>query len=546
MFIDEVMRRSAGIYLHALREGRRLAWWGANFTLEQMQRLLGSSDEPNLEMNDATLKAEVETELFRPADTPKGRVTIRVVDGVVELRGTAKTQKQIRDLERRAREIPEVRDVENLLHQPETPAPGRTDAPAPKRKRTASSSRGHGAVLADPARALGSAPRQPSKVGRQSAPRKRDRPLPASDPPAARADRPTHGTPEHPSPSTSERPAPSTSDRPTPGTPERPSPSAGARPRPPAWASDPRPARPSDPAPAPANDPPPARATNRRLAHLSDPAPARGATRPQHQRTSRPQHGRATQPQHQRPTHARHARATRLAPGRDPPPARPSDPGPAPGRPAPSTPERPSPSAGARPAPTTGERPTPGTGERATASASVRLRNVRRAGNRAVGCDPSADKGRARRLGASGRFGRSREQRRDLQTARPPRDGGGGRPAHSVSHQPGLTPVHRQLGADPGRRARGRAGSAAEGAASAATSAAGELTRGAALETAAHIGVVGRPFGAGAVANPRPDAPCRTTGARLVERISQLGIRALARLQQTRCASSLPLRAVSQ
>ena len=118
MFIDEVMRRSAGIYLDALREGTRLAWWGANFTLEQMQRLLGSSDEPNLEMNDATLKAEVETELFRPADTPKGRVTIRVVDGVVELRGTAKTQKQIRDLERRAREIPEVRDVENLLHQP--------------------------------------------------------------------------------------------------------------------------------------------------------------------------------------------------------------------------------------------------------------------------------------------------------------------------------------------------------------------------------------------------------------------------------------------
>jgi hypothetical protein len=247
VFIDEVMRRSAGIYLDALREGTRLAWWGANFTLEQMQRLLGSRDEPNLEMNDATLKAEVETELFRPADTPKGRVTIGVVDGVVELRGTAKTQKQIRDLERRAREIPEVRDVENLLHQPKTPAPGRTDAPAPKRKRTASSSRGHGgarrsspgagkrsAPTSESRPAVSTAQARPAAGGQRPTPSTSERAAPSTGerPAPSTSDRPTPGTPERPSPSAGARPAPSTSDRPTPGTPERPSPSAGARPAP--------------------------------------------------------------------------------------------------------------------------------------------------------------------------------------------------------------------------------------------------------------------------------------------------------------------------
>ena len=65
MFVNEVMRRSAGVYLDAVREGTRLAWWGANFTLEQMQRLVGSGREPTPAMNDATLKAKVETELFR-------------------------------------------------------------------------------------------------------------------------------------------------------------------------------------------------------------------------------------------------------------------------------------------------------------------------------------------------------------------------------------------------------------------------------------------------------------------------------------------------
>jgi hypothetical protein len=215
------MRRSAGIYLDAVREGTRLAWWGANFTLGQMQRLVGSGRGPKSGMNDATLRAKVETELFRPADAPKGRVTIGVVDGVVELRGTAKTPKQIRDLERRAREIPEVHDVENLLHQPKTPAPTRTDAPAPKRKRTASSGRGR--------RVSGSARRRAPSTGKRAAPSAENRPAVSTERarPATSAPRPGPGPGEQPT--SAERAAPSTPERPTPGTGDRPTPSTGER-----------------------------------------------------------------------------------------------------------------------------------------------------------------------------------------------------------------------------------------------------------------------------------------------------------------------------
>jgi osmotically-inducible protein OsmY len=68
-----------------------------------------------------TLARKVETELFRPADAPKATVNVNAVDGVVFLRGTAPTPEQITALERKARAIPGVREVENLLHPPGTP-----------------------------------------------------------------------------------------------------------------------------------------------------------------------------------------------------------------------------------------------------------------------------------------------------------------------------------------------------------------------------------------------------------------------------------------
>ena len=75
-------------------------------------------EEPKPQPNDATLKAKVETELFRPADIPKGKIDVNAEDGVVYLRGEADTPEMIRELVERARKIQGVREVESLLHLP--------------------------------------------------------------------------------------------------------------------------------------------------------------------------------------------------------------------------------------------------------------------------------------------------------------------------------------------------------------------------------------------------------------------------------------------
>jgi hypothetical protein len=85
-------------------------------------------------MDDTTLARKVETEIFRAADAPKGSVDVSVVDGVVELRGEVKTPELVNELEEKARAVPEVRDVENLLHLPKTPAPTRSDTPASQQR----------------------------------------------------------------------------------------------------------------------------------------------------------------------------------------------------------------------------------------------------------------------------------------------------------------------------------------------------------------------------------------------------------------------------
>ena len=66
--------------------------------------------------DDVTLARKVESELFRPADAPKGQVSVNVNDGVVELRGELPDQKQIDELGENARKVGGVRDVRNLLH----------------------------------------------------------------------------------------------------------------------------------------------------------------------------------------------------------------------------------------------------------------------------------------------------------------------------------------------------------------------------------------------------------------------------------------------
>ena len=183
--IDSLIGRALGVARGGARVGGEVVSGAVSGALA---RVRGSDDKPGgrpkTDMDDTTLARKVETELFRGPDAPKSGVNVNVVDGVVQLRGQVKRPEDIKALEARARAVPEVRDVENLLHLPKTPSPTRTDSPARQRKtpkstkRTAASTRprtGRKRVTAEPERVKDAGEPTPDELadrreGRQPAP----------------------------------------------------------------------------------------------------------------------------------------------------------------------------------------------------------------------------------------------------------------------------------------------------------------------------------------------------------------------------------------
>jgi hypothetical protein len=90
------------------------------------------------DLDDVAIARKVETIIFRDQSVEKGKIDVNAADGVVWLRGEAKTPDMIKLLEQQTASIPEVKKVENLLHLPKTPAPTRSDTP-PSQRRTRSS-----------------------------------------------------------------------------------------------------------------------------------------------------------------------------------------------------------------------------------------------------------------------------------------------------------------------------------------------------------------------------------------------------------------------
>jgi osmotically-inducible protein OsmY len=80
-------------------------------------------EEPKGDLDDNTLRAKVETELFRDPDVPKGQINVNAQNGVIQLRGEVEHPEMIRELVEKARKVQGVEDVENLLHLPKTAAP---------------------------------------------------------------------------------------------------------------------------------------------------------------------------------------------------------------------------------------------------------------------------------------------------------------------------------------------------------------------------------------------------------------------------------------
>jgi osmotically-inducible protein OsmY len=65
--------------------------------------------------NDQALAERVKSEIFQPADAPKGSVNVNVENGVVYLRGEVKDRDQIKKLVKQAGSVDGVAGVENLI-----------------------------------------------------------------------------------------------------------------------------------------------------------------------------------------------------------------------------------------------------------------------------------------------------------------------------------------------------------------------------------------------------------------------------------------------
>jgi osmotically-inducible protein OsmY len=131
------------------RIGLALGRWVASTVAERGSQAIGIVQERlggDRQVDDAELAHRVETEIFSSRRVARGKVDVEVVDGVVWLRGEARTPELVIELEERAAEIPGVERVENLVR---VAKPKGTRA---KPKRTASERRAKApAAPAEPA-----------------------------------------------------------------------------------------------------------------------------------------------------------------------------------------------------------------------------------------------------------------------------------------------------------------------------------------------------------------------------------------------------------
>ena len=114
-------------FLGFLRQGGRKAGRARRAVASEAhglkQKATHLREEEKPQPDDVTLARKVESEIFRDADVPKGQINVNAEAGVVYLRGEINNPDMIKDLESAARKVQGVREVENLLHVPGTPAP---------------------------------------------------------------------------------------------------------------------------------------------------------------------------------------------------------------------------------------------------------------------------------------------------------------------------------------------------------------------------------------------------------------------------------------
>jgi osmotically-inducible protein OsmY len=130
--LDQIFSRGARIASGAATQGERAARAGLSQAYALTRRVANRNPAPK-DLDDVTLARKVESQVFRDTGTSPGKVDVNAVDGVIWLRGEVGTPAEIEAIEERVRAVPEVQDVENLLHLPKAPA--RSARPGTRAKR---------------------------------------------------------------------------------------------------------------------------------------------------------------------------------------------------------------------------------------------------------------------------------------------------------------------------------------------------------------------------------------------------------------------------
>jgi osmotically-inducible protein OsmY len=104
-----LMRRGA-------ERARREATYVEHTVEGKMEAAASREEKPAA--NDQALAERVKSQIFQPADAPKGSVNVNVEHGIVYLRGAVERPDEIRKLVDEAGAVDGVAGVENLLHTP--------------------------------------------------------------------------------------------------------------------------------------------------------------------------------------------------------------------------------------------------------------------------------------------------------------------------------------------------------------------------------------------------------------------------------------------
>jgi hypothetical protein len=116
-------------YLRRTGEGAgRRARWSQGPIAGLGARIAGAFSTPE-PMNDATLAAKVESELFRDPKVPKGRININAEQGTVVLRGVVDSPDQIEHLLAQTASIEGVREARSLLRTADEPVEAPLERP---------------------------------------------------------------------------------------------------------------------------------------------------------------------------------------------------------------------------------------------------------------------------------------------------------------------------------------------------------------------------------------------------------------------------------